>query len=220
MEKFTNNIAHKIGSELDFDNDRIEVIAYGTFAILQTLLCIFITVILGLAFGILAEALIVSFSISILRKYSGGVHASSPGICAALSTLIVILLSLLVYFIITPLISLKFIIISGFLAFAWSYCIILKLCPVDSPAKPIRTQKKKDRMKKASILILCAYVLIVILNSIIYLNTHEIRFLTYSLCIYGGIIWQCFTLTRAGHVTIQKIDTFIHKIIKCLRREK
>ena len=172
MEKLTNNIAEKIGSELGLDNDHKEVIAYGTFAILQTLLSIALTVIFGFAFGVLTETLVVSFTISILRKYSGGVHASSPGICAAIGTIIAVGQALLICFIITPLINLKLVIFLGLLTFSWSFYIIYKLCPVDSAAKPIKTQKKKNRMKKTSILILCVYVVIVLLNTIMYLYIH------------------------------------------------
>lgn len=218
MEKLTNNIAEKIGSELGLDKDSKEVIAYGTFAILQTLLSIGITILLGYIFGVLIETLIMSFTIIILRKYSGGVHASSPGICTLLSSVIALGLALFAVYILAPVISLKFIIILGLLCFLWSFYIILKLCPVDSPAKPIKTRKKKERMKKASIIILCAYVAIVLLNSIMYLHTYKTRFLTYSLCICGGAVWQGFSLTHIGHVTIQKTDTFIHKIINLVRR--
>lgn len=220
MEKLTNTIAEKIGSELNFDNDHKEIIAYGIFAVLQTLFSIGITVIFGIMFGVLAEALIVAFTISILRKYSGGVHASSPGICAVMGAAIAVGLALLACIIITPLTNFKLSITLGCLAFIWSYYIMYKLSPVDSTAKPIKSQGKKEQMKKASILILCAYVLIVIFNSILYLNSHEKRFLIYSLCIYLGIIWQSFTLTYGGHIIIHKIDTFFHKILHLKRREK
>lgn len=219
MEKLINTIAEKISSELDFDNDHKEVIAYGIFAVLQTLFSIVITVILGIMFGVLAEALIAAFTISILRKYSGGVHASSPGVCAAMGAAIALGLALLACIIITPLTNFKLSITLGCPAFIWSYYIMYKLSPVDNAAKPIKSQGKKEQMKKASILILCAYVLIVILNLFMYLNTHEKRFITYSLCIYGGTIWQSFTLTHGGHKIIQEIDTLIHKILKYVRRK-
>lgn len=220
MEKLTNNIAEKIGSELGFDNDHKEVIAYGAFAILQTLLSIALIVIFGYVFGVLAESLTIAFTISILRKYSGGVHASSPGICASVGTVIAVGQALLITFIIIPLTNLKLVILLGLLAFSWSYYIIHKLAPVDSAAKPIKTQKKKEKMKKTSILILCAYMVIVVFNIFTYLFAHDKRFSTFSLCIYGGTSWQAFTLTRAGHVTICKIDAFINHILTFIKGGK
>jgi accessory gene regulator B len=220
IEKLTNSIAGKISSELGLDNDRKEVIAYGTFALLQTLLSIILILLFGLLFNVLLEALIVSFAISILRKYSGGVHSSSPEICASLGTVIAIGLAGLILFVITPLINLRLAMILGLIAFAWSYYIMYKLAPVDSFAKPIKTQKKRERMRKGSILILVAYMVIVVFTFIMYLLNHEKRFLVFSMCIYVGTTWQAFTLTQAGHLTINKIDTFLNHIFNYIRRRK
>lgn len=220
MEKLTNNIAETISKELGLDNDRKEVIAYGAFAILQTLLSIGLTAIFGLGFGVFIETMIVALTISILRKYSGGVHASSPGICAIVSAVIAVGLASLICFVMTPLINLRYVLFLGLLAFSWSYYIICKWAPVDSAAKPIKTHKKKERMRKTSIKILYTYIVIVLLNSILYLLNHEIRLLTFSLCIYGGIVWQSFTLTHRGHVTIRKIDVFLNEILLFLKGGK
>src|SRR3712207_1558485 len=90
MERFTNNIADKIGLELGLDDEHKEVIAYGTFALVHTLISIICVIIFGIIFNVLMEALIVAFSISILRKYSGGAHANSPEVCAVIGTIIAI----------------------------------------------------------------------------------------------------------------------------------
>ena len=36
--------------------------------------------------------------------------------------------------------------------------------------------------------------------------------LIYSLCIYVGVLWQVFTLTKAGHVIVKIIDSLFIKI--------
>lgn len=213
VEKLTNNIAEKISLELGLDNDRKEIVAYGTFALVQTILSIFLILIFGLIFGIWIEALIVAVAASILRKYSGGVHASSPEICAFAGTGIVIGITVLISFLITPSINLVIVIPLGVITFAYSYYLICKLAPVDSAAKPIKTEKKKARMKKGSILVLNAYMLIIILSIIMYINTKEKWFLVFSLCIYGGTAWQAFTLTNIGHLIFRKIDAFINNIL-------
>ncbi|WP_461207180.1 accessory gene regulator ArgB-like protein [Clostridium sp. DL1XJH146] len=217
MENLTNNIAETISKELDLDNDRKEVIAYGVFAILQTLLSIGLTVIFSLLFGIFTETMILAFTISILRKYSGGVHSSSPGICAIVSTFVAVGLTSIICFIITPLINLKYVIFLAVLSFFWSYYIINKLAPVDSVAKPIKTRKKKEKMKKTSILILCVCVVIIVINSFLFLLNNDIIFLNFSLCICGGFVWQSFTLTHIGHITIWKIDAFFYRILSFLK---
>ena len=100
MEKLSNNIANKVASELTLDENNREVIAYGTFALIQMLLSITLVFLFGLLFHVAFEALIISFTGSILRKYSGGVHASSPGICTFIGTIVcvgqAVLISLLI----------------------------------------------------------------------------------------------------------------------------
>lgn len=220
IENLTNNIADKITLELGLDNDRKEIIAYGTFALLHTMLSIFLVVIFGLLFGVWLEALIISLAGSILRKYSGGVHASTPGICAFAGAIIIIGIALLISFAIAPSINLIIVILLGLLTFAYSYYLIFKLAPIDSAAKPIKTEKKRKRMKKGSILILNVYMLIVALNIIMYINTYEKCFLVISLCIYGGTAWQAFTLTNAGHLIFRKVDAFLNHILINKRGEK
>ncbi|SKA88776.1 accessory gene regulator B [Clostridium sp. USBA 49] len=220
MENLTNSIAEKISSELGLDNDSKEVIAYGTFALIQTLLSIFLVVIFGAVFKVLIESLIVSFTISILRKYSGGAHASSPGICTAIGTIIAVGFAFIIYFIIAPLFNINLTIFFGLLTFSWSYYIILKLAPVDSISKPIKTQKKKERMKKESILVLGIYLIIVLINIIIYILIHNKSFLIFSICIYSGITWQTFTLTYKGHIAFLKIDSFFNKLLNLAKGER
>ena len=86
--ELSNKIATKIVVETDGDEERKSVIEYGIFAMIQTGIAIICTVIFGLLFNVLVEALIVSFSISILRKCSGGVHATSPTRCTVIGTII------------------------------------------------------------------------------------------------------------------------------------
>lgn len=213
MDNLTKNIAEKIALELGFDNNHKEIIAYGIFALLHTMLSVIFVIVFGVILGVGLEAFIVSLTISILRKYSGGVHANKPITCAIIGTVIAVGQAMVISLILVPLISLKVLIFLGIVTFVYSYCVIYKLAPVDSAAKPIKTEKKRKRMKKGSMLILNIYMLTVLLNIIMYRNTTEKGFLTFSLCIYGGTAWQAFTLTNAGHLIFSKIDTFLNHIL-------
>lgn len=99
---------------------------------------ILLVILFGRIFNVVIESLIVSFTISILRKYSGGAHSSSPGICLIVGTFIAVSIGLVSKIGIDFNIN----ILIGIITFAWAYYIIYKLAPVDSPAKPIRTEKK------------------------------------------------------------------------------
>lgn len=213
MEKLSNDIANKVASELSLDQDNKEVIAYGTFALMQMLLSIILVFLFGLLFHVAFEALIISFTASILRKYSGGVHASSPGICNFIGTIICVGQSVLISLLMSSVVNLKLIIILGVVIFIWSYYTIYKLAPVDSAAKPIAKEEKRKRMKKGSIILLSVYLIIAVFFVLLYISSGERKFLFYVLCLYSGILWQTFTLTSQGHLLVGKVDTFLnHKI--------
>lgn len=210
MEKLTNNIASKVAVELKLDSDSRDIIAYGMFALIHIVLSIIFVIVFGLIFRVTVEALIISFAGSILRKYSGGVHASSPGRCIGIGTIICIGQALLFFYLLGSVINLKLLLFLGIVIFTLSYYIIYKLAPVDSLAKPIKTKEKKIRMKKGAIFVLSVYIIIVVINTAIYTSFGDKRFLIYSLCIYGGTVWQIFTLTRVGHIIINSIDAFLN----------
>ena len=210
MEKLADNIANKVVLELSLDEDNREVIAYGTFALMQMFLSIILVFLFGVLFHVAFEALIISFTASILRKYSGGVHASSPGICTFIGTIVCVGEALVISLLMTSVVNLKLIIILGTLIFIWSYYIIYKLAPVDSVSKPIVKEEKRKRMKKGSIILLSVYLIIAVILIMLYISCGERKFLFYALCLYSGILWQAFTLTVPGHLLIGKVDTFLN----------
>ncbi|MFL0247761.1 accessory gene regulator ArgB-like protein [Candidatus Clostridium stratigraminis] len=218
MERLTNNIAAKISEELKLDNDKRDVIAYGMFAIIDIAFSIFLVIIFGLFFHVTIEALIVCLTGSILRKYSGGAHAASPGKCAAITTIVCIGLALFLKLLIANIITPSVLYILGIVIYVISYYLIYKLAPVDSPSKPIKKKEKKDRMKKGSSLVLSIYTILVIASLGIYFYTKNKSFLVYSSCVYGGTMWQAFTLTKAGHSTVHNMDKFLSRIFAYKKR--
>lgn len=213
MEKLTNNISNEISKELNLDDDNREIVTYGLFSLVQIVISILLVIIFGWLFNVMIEALIVCFTGSTLRKYSGGAHASKPSTCTVIGTIVCIGQALIFKFLAKNIINLDLVLFLGLITFAWSYYIIYKLAPVDNPAKPIRTKEKKARMKKRSVFVLSIYIIIVLTNFAIYFFFKDNKYLIYSMCIFGGVAWQIFTLTSAGHNTIHKTDTFLSQII-------
>ncbi|MBX4260269.1 accessory gene regulator B family protein [Clostridium estertheticum] len=214
MEKLSNNIANKVALELSLDEDNREVISYGAFALMQTFFSIILVFIFGFLFHVAFEAIIISFTAAILRKYSGGVHASSPGNCNFIGTIVSVGQAVLISLLISGVVNLKLIIILGVIVFIWSYYTIYKLAPVDSIAKPIVKQEKRNRMKKGSIILLSAYLGITVFLILTYISSGEKKLMSYILCLYSGILWQIFTLTSPGHLLVGKVDHFLYHIIK------
>ncbi len=214
MENLSSNIANKIALELNMDNDKREVIAYGTFALLQTVLSIFLTITIGYLFHVAIESIIILFTVSILRKYSGGAHASSPANCTFIGIIICIGQAISMSVIANMWEKLNVITILVMIIFAWSYYIIYKLAPVDSLSKPIKRKEKKKQMKKKSFIVLTMYFTITIFMLIVYLKLKKTEFFIYVLCINSGIAWQTFTLSKRGHLFVKKIDNIFDYIIK------
>ncbi|ACQ53189.1 accessory gene regulator B family protein [Clostridium botulinum] len=219
-ETISNNIAKKIASELNLDNDKKEVIAYGTFALFQTIFSIFLIIIFGYLFNVQIEALMISFTISILRKPSGGVHATSPNNCAIIGTIICVGFAIIVVFLTSSLINLNILLFLGVIIFVWSYYIIYKLAPVDSKAKPIEKSKKVKKLKKSSIITLSAYSVIILINFVLYYKMMNKKYIIYSLCVYSGIVWQTFTLTQYGHLVVNKLDDFLNYMVDIKKGDK
>lgn len=211
VEKLSKNITKTIENQLDLDNDRASIIEYGLYAFFQMSISILITAIIGAIFNVMIEALLISFVIAILRKSSGGVHASTSINCTIVGALVAV----------TPAYVIKhisfnsnYIIIIGILLYIISFIIIYKLAPVDSPNKPIKKEDKIKRLKRGSIIILSIYMIVVLINLVLYYRNKSNVLLLYSSCIYIGIIWQVFTLTKLGHVIVKIIDSLLIKIIR------
>ena len=209
IEQLAKTLSEKISAEITLNDDQKEVVAYGIVACLQTIFSFGLIVIFALIFNVLPETLIVAFSISILRKYSGGAHASSPTVCAVIGTIIAVGVAAFSTYVVQPFLHLWVLIVIILVTFALAFYLIYKLAPIDSPQKPIKTTKKKHRLKIASLCVVVVYLLIITINIFVYLKTNIMFFNTISFCICLGMTWQVFTLTRGGHLIFIYIDAII-----------
>ncbi|WP_053984401.1 accessory gene regulator ArgB-like protein [Niameybacter massiliensis] len=222
IEKFNEKLANHIGETLHYTEEQTNVIAYGLFTLLQTILSIGLVMIIGLILGIMTESLIVSFSIVFLRKCSGGVHATSPERCLIIGTLISILGGLLGYwfgFITT----IPILICIGIVLFSWGFYVIYKKAPVTSINKPIKSAHRQRKLKQRSLIMLVIYFIIVSILLYAYSFISNPNFIIYSICLMVGMGWQVFTLTNLGHNFAECIDHVLIyisntiKILKCKR---
>ena len=213
IENLSKLISEKVSSELNYDNERKEIIQYGTYALIQTLISIISVLILGLVFNIALEALIFLFTASILRKYSGGAHSESSNVCTLLGIIISICIGFLVKSSFFTKMNFEIIVFIGIVIFVFVYFIVFKFAPVDTKNKPIKTEKKKKRMKKGSLKILTIYLFIEILSIILYYNLGWSLVKSVMLSIILGVAWQCITLTYIGNILLKTIDSFTNKLL-------
>ena len=205
IERLSKSIASKISSSLGIDSDHEEVLAYGAFALIQTLISILAVAVFGILFGVLAEALIISFSAAILRKFSGGVHASTPVSCALIGMIIFGGLALFVkYF----LINVKFLYLAVFMfiVFVFVFFVMFKYSPVGCENKPLKNANTRKRLKKQSLIFTSAMLVLNIFLISLFLITGNIYFLSFAICILTGILWQSITLVSLGNMIIENLD--------------
>ena len=213
IENISKLIAEKVSSELNYDNERKEIIQYGTYALIQTLISIISVLILGLVFNIALEALIFLFTASILRKYSGGAHSESSNVCTLLGIIISICIGFLIKSSFFAKMNFELVVFIGIVIFVFAYFIVFKFAPVDTKNKPIKTEKKKKRMKKGSLKILTIYLFIEVLSIILYYNSGWSLDKPVMLSLIFGVAWQCMTLTYIGNILLKTIDSFTNKLL-------
>lgn len=211
FEKISNNFAAKLATILNFDEDRKEIIAYGAFNLIQTLWSTLVIAIFGIVFNTLMSILIIAFTVALLRKFSGGAHATSPNRCALISVIAFGTFSLLVNYG-TPLSNVTLVTLYAIASFIFTYITLYKYCPVDTPNKPIRRLETRLKFRKASFRVIFFLICITMLLLIFFTKTHKPILLTIIASISSGIIWQSITMTHVGHLVINKLDSFMQNI--------
>ncbi|WP_373844688.1 accessory gene regulator ArgB-like protein [Clostridium sp.] len=204
-EKIATFLGKKASILLAIDEDREQIVIYGAINLLQTTLSILWIVIAGFILGVLYEALIFSTSASILRKYSGGVHASSPNRCIIIGTTLSCATGLVINNF-SYSISLTNTIIMGIFFITVSFIIVILKAPVDSIKKPITDLNMKKNFKKNSIIVLIVFSIFIVVLSVFYETTSKLYYLKIIHSIILGILWQSITLTKIGITIFKKAD--------------
>lgn len=204
VEETSKKLSNFLAKELSLGEDKEAIINYGLFAIIQTIISIIFVLTFGFIFNVAFEAFIISLTMSVLRKSSGGIHATTPVRCVLVATIFSVGMSIAIKNVSTLAISFDF--ISKLIIFIWAYIVIYKLAPVDSPSKPIKSIAKKRKLKKNSIYILTVFLIITGMNNLAFIASREEKFIVYNYCIYISIVWQVFSLTKIGHIILYKLD--------------
>ncbi len=212
MEKWVRKLTSKIAVSLGYDAEKEAVVAYGLLAVVQIGVTILLALLFGLLVGAPVEALIVCFSVSILRKYSGGAHAYDADFCTVVSvvycTLAAVASRLLV-----PAYHTGVMLAAVLLLYALIYWVAYRYVPVDSPNKPIKSEKKIKRMRKGSFIIITVYFCLQLL--FLFLTARFPAFRSYGISLLFGSTWQAMTLTPLGAILLNKLND----LPKSLRKE-
>lgn len=208
VEKIAVNIGKQTRSILELDDDTEEVVIYGAFNLIQISLGFLFTIIIGFIFGVVYEALLFTLAVAILKKYSGGPHASSPGRCLFMGSTISIAVSLFISNILSMQ-NLWIISIAGVLSIITAIYILIIKAPVGSENKPITSIEMRRRLKRNCIIIVLIFSIIMIVSLILFKVSQNSFYIKNFQCIYLGTLWQAVTLTKPIIKILHKFDSLL-----------
>lgn len=213
IEKLAMHIGAKSKLSLDINEEGRQVIVYGAINLLQMIWAIIWITVVSLIFGVFYEAILFSIVISILRKYSGGVHASSPNRCVFIGTFVAVAVGILLNTVLYK-ISIFAIAVSGIIFLLISLAIVIRKAPVDSLKKPINNMKIRQRFKFLSVSLLWIYLIIMLLLLKLYTIYNNFIYIKAFQCIALGVLWQSITLTNNGAKILNKVDAVLKYIFE------
>ncbi|WP_271811312.1 accessory gene regulator ArgB-like protein [Clostridium beijerinckii] len=213
----TEKIATKIGNNaklfLNVNEEQEQIIVYGAINLFQMLFAILWVIIAGLLFGVFYEALIFSVTASILRKYSGGVHASSPSRCVIIGAFSAALAGILINNIFYSINSITVAVISGAIII-FAFITVFRNAPVDSIKKPIKNIETRKQFKRKSIFVIFIFSFIMIILFMLNEKFSELYYIKLIESIGVGVLWQTITLTKNGINFLNKVDSALKYIIE------
>ncbi|HBR31975.1 MAG TPA: hypothetical protein DD733_07820 [Clostridiales bacterium] len=203
MEEIVRNLANKIGLNLSYDKEKIDVIAYGLTAIVQMLMIFLIVSVIGIFFNTWFESFIIFILVGLLRKSTGGAHNATFMGCLIYSIFFISIMALLSRYLANDCLVIFYAVFSGII-FVWALYITYKKVPVDSPNKPISKKTTIKRLRRNSFLTLVLYA---ISTAILFVFSDiNIRYVSFALSISISVLWQTFMLTDIGDRFIKIID--------------
>lgn len=216
IDKISLNLSTRLGDRLDKDEEEKAVLNYGLFMIIHTFLGIILTILVGLITGMIIEISLITITSALFKRYTGGVHASTPEICLIIGIILSLILSTVCRFISIN-IDINNIVLIGMTIIAFSYYMIYYKCPVPSKNKPLNNEKTRNKLRNKAFTLLNIYIILIIILYIIYyiFKLSIVKSIIVSFIL--GIFLQMIVLTNIGTKFINLLDkVFVFFINKTL----
>lgn len=157
-----NNLSTRLTDKLltkgSITEDERELYIYGFFMLLSHLMYLVLACIFGLLFKCFIESIIFYVAFQFMRRYAGGYHAATETRCEILSTLSIVASIGIIK--LSKIYDFKTILLFITLM---SVVLILFLCPLDTPEKPL-SEKEFKYFRKISWIILLVISSIIIVS--------------------------------------------------------
>lgn len=169
--KLASKVVKKLIDNSSIADTEQELYVYGFFILISQILYFTITMILGVLLDIVLESVIFYVAFQFIRRYAGGIHASSEMKCTLITTISIFLCLLCTKLCETNNIQMPILVLTGI-----ATVLIFVLCPLDTPEKPL-TKEEYKYFRKISWVILLLIMLAICIG--IYF---KLEFLMYPCC--------------------------------------
>lgn len=170
-----SNIASKVVKKLIdhsvIDDTEQELYVYGFFILISQILYFTLTIMFGILLDIVLESVIFYVAFQFIRRYAGGIHASSELKCEIVTTTSIFLCLLCI-----KLCEINNVQIPILIVTIIATVFIFVLCPLDTPEKPL-TKEEYKYFRKISWVILLFIMLAICIGWYF-----KLEFLMYPCC--------------------------------------
>lgn len=207
IEKTSSNIAFTLCKSKDKSSEEFNVLKYGVFIVVHTSIAIISTLLIGILTNTLLEISIISLFAALIKRYSGGVHSTSPNRCIITGIIVSYVFVLTGKFIAS--LELEYFYIIGVISLVHSFIILYKKCPVPSKNKPIKKEETRNRLRKHAFFMYFICIVLFIIS--ILQNTYTtLNYLVLYMIL--GLYMQTLSLTSMGSNFILFLDRVLKKL--------
>ena len=214
MKRFMDDVSAKIALNLskskDETSEEFAVLKYGVFVVVHIFFSTLFTVLFGILTNTLFPIIIISIMGSVMKKYSGGAHCTSPNRCLVTGTILSYLFVLIGKGIINLQVKISYIII--LILLIHSFIILYKKCPVGSINKPLKRKEIRIKLRKRAFFIYSIWVILFIINIVLNKKIVIIDLNYIVIFLSLGLYMQILSLTFVGNKFILFIDKLLLKI--------
>ncbi|MCM1567726.1 MAG: accessory regulator AgrB [Dehalobacter sp. 4CP] len=181
LSQISERISRNMTAELDFDNDKKEIVAYGIESLVLTVLGFLAIMGMAFLFKALVPTVIAAVFGGFLRRVSGGAHFDTPLKCLAFGAVVYSSLGVIAKEIVNYGFQSSGVLLAVLL---FSLALVAILAPVDCEAKPIHSQNFRRKLKIISIGFVILTIGVVLVSNNFLVNTSAVL----------GIVFQTMTL--------------------------
>lgn len=201
--QFVDNVTGFLKKELSLNDDQADIIRYGLFSLVATLMNLLAVAILSSAIGVLREAMAVAVNMMLFRKTSGGAHSESLSACIITGTLVSTFLALAAKWASPWLANPNVLIIPQVFALA----VVYLYAPADVPQKPITNPRQRKTLRFLSFSYLVFFALLG--PALRIFAPYQWTYLYEVSAV--GLLWQGFMLTPPGYLLMGKLSRLFDK---------